>query len=84
MKNKKYTDDYNKCSYEVLAKMCGAMGDNTYAQIRLSKLFIVALFWLIIYRFKYPQVILCVSGRALRCNYCPYENCENRDIFKSE
>lgn len=79
MKNKKYIDDNSKCGYSVFTQMCGFMSNGVHAEIREPKTFIGALFWVIVYRFKYPHVLLTIGDRAFKCEYCPFDNCEGRE-----
>ena len=62
--------------YEVSAKMSGLCPDNTYADYYTTPWIVKALVKFIIFRFKYPQVVLSLGGRYVDCKDCKYI-CEN-------
>jgi hypothetical protein len=79
---KKYT---GKIEYEVSSKMCGAMNSGVFTDIKTCKNIITALFWFVVFKFKYPVVTLEISGRASKCEYCCHNSsCDMKKFFECE
>ena len=72
IKYRKFWVNKKNREYTIHGNMSGICEENSYAKIKTTKVFIIAMFWTLIFKIKYPQVIVTLDGSYIECKDCPY------------
>ena len=70
--------------YYIFAKLNGYCCEGLAQDSKNTNYLIIALFWLIRFRIKYPIVDLQVRNGYSKCDYCKYEGLLCYHKFKDE
>ena len=60
--------------------MSGICEQSVYAEIKQTRFIILAMFWLLIFKIKYPQILLTLDNCYIECKNCPFQCKRDKNV----